>query len=658
MKYKNLVIAIPEEIIAQIKASPTDQLGGSEKELKAAWKNLFPLTTMSFRSGALDLNHLAWNTTPNPWWRFIIDMPLITKEEAMMLNEKRRPLVVPHLNESGWLVQERKVIDFRGTASGHMGDFPTFKLFQILIPVQKCDLLICCKEEIVGILKYMIVWKPDWMASRELLKKMGWSMMEDAAMRPNQVEVPCGNFVNMNILLWNFRGALNVDFKSRVLEMMINHQPSIMVITETRVGGDRAERIIAELPFDGFYTTDTIGYAGGLWLLWKKEEAEIFVLSSTEQEIHATVKVRSSNLTWIISPVYASPRLSERKILWANLTTVAQLHNLPWLVLRDFNAVLCGEDKYGGRPVNINRALEFKECLDLCNLLDLGFSGPKFIWSNLRQVTDLILERIDRCFGNPSWRIAFPKASVTHLPRVFTDHCPVLLELDKPPPMSSNRPFRFQTMWLMHLEFPRFVKDNWGQDQLMDEAITNFTSKVKKWNVDVLGNIFSRKKRVIARINGAQKALANHPNEFLVQLEKDLIEEYDLIRRQEEEFWALKSRLNWTMYGDKNTTFFHVTTMIRRQRNKIRSIMNSVGEWITDVEEVKNHILAGFSRLFTTELEFSTSMSNVSSFTHSHLSDEEKDKLCTEVTGEEIKTSLWSLKPFKAPGADGFHAGF
>lgn len=173
-------------------------------------------------------------------------------------------------------------------------------------------------------------------------------MMEDAAMRPNQVEVPCGNFVNMNILLWNCRGALNVDFKSRVLEMMINHQSSIMVITETRVGGDRAERIIAELPFDGFYTTDTIGYAGGLWLLWKKEEAEISVLSSTEQEIHATVKVRSSNLTWIISPVYASPRLSERKILWSNLTTVAQLHNLPWLVLGDFNAVLCGEDKYGG----------------------------------------------------------------------------------------------------------------------------------------------------------------------------------------------------------------------------------------------------------------------------------------------------------------------
>ena len=128
------------------------------------------------------------------------------------------------------------------------------------------------------------------------------------------------------------------------------------------------------------------------------------------------MKVRLSNLSWIISPMYATPHLTKRKILWSNLTKVAQLHNLPWLVLGDFNEVLCGEDRYGGRQVNINRALEFKECLDLCNLLDLGFSGLKFTWLNLRQVTDLILERIDRCFGNPSWRIAFPEASVTHLP--------------------------------------------------------------------------------------------------------------------------------------------------------------------------------------------------------------------------------------------------
>ena len=60
------------------------------------------------------------------------------------------------------------------------------------------------------------------------------------------------------------RGALNLDFKRRIFEMAVNHNPSIMVITETRIGGDIAERIIVELPFDAFFTTKAIGYARGL----------------------------------------------------------------------------------------------------------------------------------------------------------------------------------------------------------------------------------------------------------------------------------------------------------------------------------------------------------------------------------------------------------
>lgn len=64
---------------------------------------------------------------------------------------------------------------------------------------------------------------------------------------------------------------------------------------------------------------------------WKltKDEAEVFVLSEMEQEIHASVKVCNSNTTWLISSIYASPRLVERRILWSNLSKVAELHSLP-----------------------------------------------------------------------------------------------------------------------------------------------------------------------------------------------------------------------------------------------------------------------------------------------------------------------------------------
>ena len=332
----------------------------------------------------------------------------------------------------------------------------------------------------MGILKYLMIWKPEWNSSNNLLKRLNWSMVEAAMMNPNSVEVPLGQFAQMNILMWNYKGALNLDFKRRIFEIAINHNPAIIVITETRVGGDRAERIIADLPFDGFILTETTSYAGGLWVLWKKEEANIDLLTATEQEIHATVKVRCSNLTWFISTIYASPRLAERRLVWSNLLEIAKLHNHPWLMLGDFNEVLSSEDKYGGNQINLNRAMEFKDCLDNCNFLDLGFAGPKFTWTNKRPLTNLILERLDRCFANPRWRMLYPEATVTHLPRTFLDHCPVLIEVIGSRTNVVNKPFYFHTMWLLHPQFPKVVEDAWSGDRSLMAAISEFTTRVKK----------------------------------------------------------------------------------------------------------------------------------------------------------------------------------
>lgn len=60
-------------------------------------------------------------------------------------------------------------------------------------------------------------------------------------------------------------------------------------------------------------------------------------------------------------------------------------------------------------------------------------------------------------------------------------------------------------------------------------ALNNFTVLVKQWNKNEFGNIFAQKKRLLAKINGTQKALSNGPNHFLIQLEKELIAEYNLI---------------------------------------------------------------------------------------------------------------------------------
>ena len=113
------------------------------------------------------------------------------------------------------------------------------------------------------------------------------------------------------------------------------------------------------------------------------------------------------------------------------------------MIAGDFNEPLLSEDKFGGRPVSLSSSLLFKDCLDKCNMVDLGFLGPRYTWTNRREINNLIQERIDRFFMNPSWCLLFPDARVLHLTHCHLDHCPVLLETIPRQITFLKKPFRF-----------------------------------------------------------------------------------------------------------------------------------------------------------------------------------------------------------------------
>ena len=116
----------------------------------------------------------------------------------------------------------------------------------------------------------------------------------------------------MKIIIWNSRGTLKPNFQSHIRDLVQNHDPAIMVIMETKLGGARAKEITDKLPFDRAIHTEPIGYVEGLWLLWNLDRVEVEALANTKQEIHVELKVCPSNLTWILSANYASPRSEER----------------------------------------------------------------------------------------------------------------------------------------------------------------------------------------------------------------------------------------------------------------------------------------------------------------------------------------------------------
>ena len=116
----------------------------------------------------------------------------------------------------------------------------------------------------------------------------------------------------------------------------------------------------------------------------------------------------------------------------------------------------------------------FKECLDKCSMIDIGFSSPHFMWTNRREVQALIQERIDRVFVNPSWCLLYPEARVVHLIRCYSGHSPMMLEVLPRVISGRNRPFKFQTCWLTDPTFPKLVSQAWGQAHSLANAIENF----------------------------------------------------------------------------------------------------------------------------------------------------------------------------------------
>lgn len=125
----------------------------------------------------------------------------------------------------------------------------------------------------------------------------------------------------------------------------------------------------------------------------------------------------------------------------------------------DFNEVLSNGEKFGGNPICQRRVRATQDCMNECQMMDLGFSGPKFTWTNKGELEGLIQCRLDRCWANPIWKSFFPEANVTHQARVNSDHCPLLLNLGPNIVNATNGPFRFQSMWLNHNDFPAIVKE-------------------------------------------------------------------------------------------------------------------------------------------------------------------------------------------------------
>ncbi|KAA3485757.1 reverse transcriptase [Gossypium australe] len=443
-------------------------------------------------------------------------------------------------------------------------------------------------------------------------------------------------------------GCASSKFIRAFREYNNEYKPDIVCLLEPRVSGQKAYSIIDKLGFERSHRIESNGFSGGIWVGWK-DNISISIIYNHPQFMLLRVKGITTNDDLFIFVVYGSPNRTKRKLLWNDLLDVLPQKPSPWMVLGDFNAILSPEDKKSNHSTG-KRCKLFGKFVESCNLQDLKFIGPSHTWQRGNT-----FERLDRALANDDWMSVFPYSLVYHLPRIKSDHRPILFKTSPEISVARGRPFRFLAGWTKHANFKDLVSNKWRYSGNMAESLSNFTSYVKDWNRYTYGYIGTRKKQLMKSLGTIQKALDQSNSRRLANLEMEVRDELESVLNHEDLLWRQKARCDWLQFGDRNTKFFHTRTIQRRNFNRILALRISNGEWCSEQETLREEAVKFFEELYG---ECPEPISDTPSNIFTSLKDQDIDFLKKPILNDEIKKALFDMAPLKAPGSDGYHAIF
>lgn len=317
----------------------------------------------------------------------------------------------------------------------------------------------------------------------------------------------------------------------------------------------------------------------------------------------------------------------------------------PWLLIGDLNEVTGHEEKYGGRNI-WKKHLYLKDCMKFVGGVDLGYMGSKFTYENNQEGQMLIKERLDWVVTNKEWLMIFQQATVKHLNMEASDHCPILLQTNKHLPY-KQRPFRFLKAWTTDLTSRDVVDRAWNTDSRngVCRRLVQIAKDLKIWNRRFFGYAHIQIQRLEKELEENMRQRGNENRKKCLQ------EHLKINRDRLESIYRQQSRQMWLKERDKNTTFFKLSTLIRRRHNRIMAIKNN-GVWIQEEDRIAEYFIKHFEDLFeSSNPNFTEDIKEIGS---KMVTVEENIALIKIPSIEEIKKSIWELHQLKSPRSDGF----
>jgi hypothetical protein len=459
----------------------------------------------------------------------------------------------------------------------------------------------------------------------------------------------------MITLPWNCRGLAQASTIRSLRAMIRKHNPDILFLSETKVSPLVSTPILRQLGFSLMTHAPPSGSKGGLLLAWRTD-VNIVCFHVSCNIICVWHYADDPCIKCLL--VYGPPYKNLCVDFWNAMDAFGASYNDPWICIGDFNAIISPNDKLGGRPFDSYSSNPFTDFMDGYGMVDLGFCENPYTWSNHRQGSSLIKERLDRGIANSSWITSFPSYSVVHLPAHTSDHSPLLLNSNSPV-QSLPRPFRFEAFWTWDPTCGIVIDEAWstliaGSPAFcLSKKLKITKDAIKYWNKHYFGHIKHKLDTTLSLLDKVQQASPSDPNLAMELHLQKLLAEY---LKQEESLWKTKSRELWLTASDLNTRFFHTSTLIRQRRNSISFLQTPNGGWLSDQIDIGNCFVNSFKQLFT-----STAPPSYPEFLdlfHPVFSDLDNLSLCSIPGEAEIFEALLSLGREKAPCPDGFTALF
>jgi hypothetical protein len=129
--------------------------------------------------------------------------------------------------------------------------------------------------------------------------------------------------------------------------------------------------------------------------------------------------------------VYGEPRKELRQQFWDKLRFLRSIRKGPWIFLGAFNEALYKDEDTGPKDRDENQMELFRDCLNDCGLVDMGFSGPKFTWTNRQEGGGNVKVRLDIAVANSEFLQISDGSVVENIITTSSDHLAILVTLMK-----------------------------------------------------------------------------------------------------------------------------------------------------------------------------------------------------------------------------------